>query len=106
MVVKLGSNSPSGGTDMTELPNGNGYVTGGTACSFSAATTVNGVAQSVNSTSLSWTNSSGGWTIYGIEIWDAIPVRWMYGTWVGAPISVASGNSFTVPISGVIASLT
>lgn len=106
MYVKLGSTSPAGGSDMTELPNGNGYSTGGSACTFSAATTVNGVAQSVNSAVLSWTNSSGGWTINGIEIWDAAAVRWMYGTWIGAPISIASGNSFTVPISGIIASLT
>ena len=106
MSVKLGSNSPSGGTDMTELPNGNGYTTGGQACSFTAAAAVSGVATSYNSTVLTWTNSSGGWTINGIEIWDAASVRWMYGTWVGAPISVASGNSFTVPASGIQATLT
>ena len=106
MSVKLGSNSPSGGTDMTELPNGNGYTTGGLSCSFTAAATVSGVATSYNSTSLTWMNSSGGWTINGIEIWDAASVRWMYGTWVGAPIAVASGNSFTVPPSGIQATLT
>ena len=43
MYVKLGSNSPTGGTDMTELPNGNGYTTGGQSCAFLAAATVAGV---------------------------------------------------------------
>jgi hypothetical protein len=91
---------------MTELPNGNGYTTGGTACTFTAAATVAGSATSYNSTVMSWTNSSGGWTINGIEIWDAASVRWMYGTWIGAPITVASGNSFVVPANGIIATLT
>ena len=106
--LRLGSTSPSGSSDMTELPNGNGYVTGGTACTFGAAAIVSGIPTSYNTSVLTWTNTSGGWTINGIELWDqaGTPNRWMWGTWIGAPISVANGNSFAVPASGIIATLT
>ena len=105
--MRLGSTSPSGSADMTELPNGNGYVTGGTACTFGAAAVVSGIPTSYNTSVATWTNTSGGWTINGIELWDQAgsPVRWMWGTWIGAPISVANGNSFAVPASGIIATL-
>jgi hypothetical protein len=105
--LRLGSNSPNASTTMVELPNGNGYTTGGTVCTFGSAAIVSGIPTSYNTSVLTWTNSSGGWTINGVELWDqaAIPLRWMWGTWIGAPISVASGNSFQVPASGIIASL-
>ena len=71
------------------------------------AAIVTGIPTSYNTTVLTWTNTSGGWTISGIELWDqaGTPNRWMWGTWIGAPISVASGNSFQVPASGLIATL-
>ena len=92
---------------MAELPNGNGYVTGGTACTFTTAALVSGIPTSYNSVVLTWTNSSGGWTINGVELWDqgGTPLRWMWGTWIGAPITVASGNSFQIPVNGIIATL-
>ncbi len=105
--LRLGSSSPTAAADMTELPNGNGYVTGGSACTFTNAALVSGVPTSYNSTVLTWTNSSGGWTINGVELWDqaGTPLRWMWGSWVGAPITVASGNSFQVPANGIIVTL-
>ena len=105
--LRLGSSSPTAAADMTELPNGNGYTTGGTACTFTNAAIVSGIPTSYNSVVLTWTNSSGGWTINGVELWDqaGTPLRWMWGTWVSAPITVASGNSFQVPVNGIIATL-
>ena len=105
--VRLGSNVPNASATMTELPNGNGYTTGGSASTFTNAAIVSGIPTCYNSTVLTWTNSSGGWTINGVELWDqaGTPLRWMWGSWVGAPITVASGNSFQVPASGIIATL-
>ena len=105
--MRLGSNVPNATTTMTELPNGNGYTTGGTACDFTNAAIVSGIPTCYNNTVLTWTNSSGGWTINGVELWDqaGTPLRWMWGSWVGAPITVASGNSFQVPANGIIATL-
>lgn len=105
--LRLGSNVPNASTTMQELVNGNGYTTGGTACTFSSAAIVSGLPTSSNTNIMTWTNSSGGWTINGVELWDqgGTPLRWMWGTWIGAPISVASGNSFQIPVGGIIASL-
>lgn len=61
-----------------------------------------------NSTTLSWTNGSGSsWTINGIELWDraGTPLRWMFGTWTGAPITVANGNTFQVAAGGIAVSI-
>ena len=105
--LRLGSNVPNASTTMVELPNGNGYTSGGSACTFTNAAITSGVPTSTNSTVLTWTNSSGGWTINGVELWDqgSPALRWMWGTWIGAPITVASGNSFQVPTGGIIATL-
>lgn len=99
MKVQLGSNTPSNTVNQTQLANGNGYTTGGLSCTFAAAT----LGASSNTTVLTWTNTVGGWTINGIEIWDSAgtPLRWMYGTWIGAPISVAAGNTFQVASGGI-----
>lgn len=100
MKVRLGSNSPTNISNMTELTGGTGYTTGGQACTFNAASS----ESTSNSTTLSWTNGSGGnWTINGIEIWDqaGTPLRWLQGTWIGAPITVANGNAFAVASGGI-----
>jgi hypothetical protein len=101
--VLLGSTSPSATATMTQLPNGNGYTTGGSTCTFAVAS----AEASSNTSVLTWTNTSGGWTINGIELWDSSGsgVRWLQGTWVGAPISVASGNSFSVQSGGIAVSI-
>jgi len=96
--VRLGTNAPTASVDMTEL-SGSGYTTGGSAATFSAAS---GEASS-NTTTLSWTNGGSTWTINGIELWDQAgsPVRWLFGLWTGAPITVANGNSFSVTSGGI-----
>lgn len=101
--VRLGTTAPTATTNMTELT-GTGYTTGGQAAAFSAAS----AGSSSNSASLTWTNSSGSsWSITGVELWDqaTTALRWMYGTWIGAPVTVANGNSFVVAAGALIASL-
>lgn len=101
--VRLGTNLPTASVDMTEL-SGTGYVTGGSACTFAAAS---GEASS-NTSTLTWTNGGSSWTINGIELWDQAgsPVRWLFGAWTGAPITVANGNSFSVAAGGIQVSIT
>ena len=97
--TRLGTNNPTASVDMTEL-SGTGYTTGGTVTTFAAASG----QSSSNTSTMSWTNGSGStWTINGIEIWDEAgsPVRWLFGSWTGAPISVANGNSFSVAAGGI-----
>jgi hypothetical protein len=107
--VRYGSTAPTGSTAMTETPNGGGYVTGGSNCSFTTPTTSGGGATSSNTTVLSNTNSSGSaWSIVGIELWDraGTPVRWMYGTWTGQPVTIAIGNTFQVAGSAIVTTFT
>jgi hypothetical protein len=101
--IRLGSNSGTAGSTMTEIT-GTGYTAGGSAVTFSSASG----QSSSNTGSLSWTNTSGGaWTINGLEIWDTSGggVRHLFGTWTGAPISVANTNTFSVVVGGVSVSL-
>lgn len=101
--LRLGTNVPSAGSNMTEL-SGTGYTTGGQSVSWNAPS---GQSTS-NSGALSWTNSSGSsWSIVGLEIWDVAgtPKRHLFGTWTGEPITVANGNSFAVASSAVSAAL-
>lgn len=101
--VRLGSSTPSASGTQTSIPSGSGYVTAGSACVFAAASS----GTAANTSTLSWTNSGSTWTINGIELWDQAggPVRWMFGTWTGAPLSVSTGNTFQVSAGGIVASL-
>jgi hypothetical protein len=105
MYIKLGTTVPTATVAMTELPNGGGYVTGGSAITFGSA----GSGFSSGPTSnITWTNSSGStWTIYGAELWDSagVSLRWWFGEWSGAPINIANGNQFLLAINGAVASL-
>ena len=99
----LGTSAPSATVNMTELT-GTGYTTGGTVMTFNAAS----AAATSNSSTASWTNGSGGsWSIVGIEIWgnEGTPLRHLFGSWTGQPISVANTNSFAVAAAGVTLSL-
>ena len=100
---RLGTNTPTASVAMTELT-GTGYTAGGTVMTFSSAS---GLASS-NTSTASWTNGSGSpWSIVGIELWDQAgsPLRWLFGTWTGQPISIANGNSFAVSTGGVAVSI-
>lgn len=103
LKCRLGSTNPTNIANMTEIT-GTGYTAGGNTVAFATATGSAGTTS--NSGTLTWTNSSGSsWTINGIEIWDAGPLRWLYGTWIGAPITVANGNTFSVAIGGVVVTI-
>ena len=99
----LGTSAPTATANMTEL-SGTGYTTGGTVMTFNAAS----AAATANSSSATWTNGSGGtWSLIGVEIWgnEGTPLRHLWGTWTGQPISVANTNSFQIASAGLAISL-
>ena len=101
--LRLGTSAPTATATMTELSS-TGYTTGGTVMTFNAAS----AAATSNSSTASWTNGSGGnWSLVGLEIWDqaGTPIRWLFGSWTGQPITVANTNVFAIAAAGVAASL-
>jgi hypothetical protein len=99
----LGTSAPTATANMTEL-SGTGYSTGGTVMTFNAAS----AAATANASSATWTNGSGGtWSLVGVEIWgnEGSPLRHLFGTWTGQPISVANTNSFQIAAAGIAVSL-
>jgi hypothetical protein len=102
-MIRLGSNIGTATVVMTQI-SGTGYTPGGSAITFNAAS---GQTAS-NSGALSWTNTSGSsWTIEGLEIWDTAgtPLRHLFGSWTGQPITVTTGNTFAVASGAVAVSL-
>lgn len=102
--TRLGTSAPTATSNMTELTGSGGYTTGGTVMTFNSAS----AAATSNSSSALWTNSSGGtWSLVGVEIWgnEGTPLRHMFGTWTGQPISVANTNSFQIAAAGISISL-
>lgn len=99
---RLGTSAPTATANMTELSS-SGYTTGGTVMTFNAAS----AAATSNSSTASWTNGGTTWSLVGLELWDeaGTPLRWMYGSWTGQPISVANGNTFQVAAAGIAISL-
>ena len=100
--LRLGTSAPTATSNMSELSS-SGYTTGGTVMTFNAAS----AAATSNSSTASWTNGGTTWSLVGLELWDEAgsPLRWMYGSWTGQPISVANGNSFSISAAGVEISL-
>lgn len=101
--IRLGTTTPTATVAMTQLT-GSGYTAGGSAISWNTVV----AAATTNSSSVSWTNGSGGtWNIVGLEIWDTAgtPLRHLFGTWTGQPVSVANGNVFQVAASAIAASM-
>jgi hypothetical protein len=93
--MRLGSTSPTATTNMTQS-SWTGYTAGGTAVTWTGQS---GATAASNSSSPSWTNTSGSsQTINGIELWDqaGTPLRWWQGSWTGAPITLNNGNTFNV----------
>lgn len=90
IMTANGSDTAAG----TELATSGGYTAGGTSVSMgtaaSGSVTSNGAA--------SWTNMPAT-TSTGQEQWDssASPLRTFWSPWSGGNISIASGNTFTVP---------
>ena len=101
--TRLGTNTPTATVAMTQL-SGTGYTAGGTVMTWNNPS---GLATS-NASTASWTNSSGGsWSIVGIEIWgnEGTPLRHLWGTWTGQPVSIANGNSFAIAAAGISVTL-
>jgi len=97
MKLKLTSTASTSTASGTELASGNGYVTGGQA--FSTASDASAAGSAVTcpkTTALSWTNSSGGWTIQSMELTDSAGLRIWFADFNGAPITVAVNNTFTI----------
>jgi hypothetical protein len=101
--IRLGINAPTATSNMTELGGGTGYTTGGASITWNAVST----ASTSNSSTVSWTNTGSGWSLVGLEIWDTAgtPLRHLFGTWTGQPITVSTGNTFQVAPAGIAVSL-
>lgn len=101
--IRLGTTAPTATSDMTELTGGSGYTTGGALITWN---TVSAAATS-NSNTISWTNTGSAWSIVGLEIWDTAgtPLRHLYSTWTGQPISVPTGDTFQIAAAGISAAL-
>lgn len=100
--LRLGTTAPTATSNMTELSS-SGYTSGGTVMTFNAAS----AAATSNSSTASWTNGGTTWSLVGVELWDQAgsPLRWMYGSWAGQPISIANGNTFSIAAAGIAVSL-
>jgi hypothetical protein len=101
--LRLGTNAPTATSAMTELGGGTGYTTGGSSISWNAVS----AAATSNSGTVSWTNTGSNWTLVGLEIWDiaGTPLRHFFGTWTTQPITVATGNTFSVASAGITVAL-
>lgn len=101
--LRLGTSTPSATVAMSELAGGTGYTTGGSSITWNAVA----AAATSNSNTVAWTNTGTNWTLVGLEIWDTAgtPLRHLFGTWSGQPISVATGNTFQIAPAGIAVSL-
>lgn len=104
--VRLDSTASTATTPGTELPNGGGYVTGGQTSTAPFATTSSaGSAVTIPATAaLSWPNSSGSsWTIQSLDLFDSAgtPLRYWFGNFNGAPLTIANGNTFQIAVNGI-----
>ena len=106
MRVRLCSTVGTGATAGTELANGNGYTTNGLAVPGQSTASSSGGNVTLPSGALTWTNSSGGWTIASCEIIDGANLRIWFGAFNGQPITVAAGNSFQIAANAITVSLT
>ena len=104
--IRLGTNAPNATSNMTELSGGTGYTTGGSSISWNTVT-AGAPSSTSNSGTVAWTNTGSGWSLVGLEIWDTAgtPLRHLFGTWTGQPVSVATGNTFQVAAAGCAVSL-
>lgn len=101
--LRLGTNAPTATSNMSELAGGTGYTTGGSSITWNTTS----AAATSNSNTVSWTNSGTSWSLVGLEIWDTAgtPLRHLWGTWTGQPVTVGNGNTFQVAAAGISVSL-
>jgi hypothetical protein len=106
--VRLDSGTSTASAAGTEIT-GSGSVAGGqTSSAPFASTSSAGSAVTIPHTAiLTWTNASGGnWSIQSLDLTDGAAVRTYFGNWNGAPVVVASGNTFQVAVDAISVSLT
>jgi hypothetical protein len=101
--IRLTTTAPTATTAGTELT-GTGYTTGGATIVFAAAAS----GATSNTGAVSWTNGSGStWTVQGLEVWDSAgsPLRFWFGSFTGAPISVPNGAVLQIAASAITVAL-
>jgi hypothetical protein len=101
LMTANGSGTAAG----TELAASGGYTSGAAAptVTFGAASTSTG--QAVNSTAVTVTNMPAA-TVVGVELWDSAgtPRRKWFGA-LAASKTVASGDTFTIAVGALTATL-
>jgi hypothetical protein len=103
LYLRVTITAPTAAVPGTELVSA-GYIHGGLACPFAAATTTASGAIMSNSSALSWTNGSGSpWNIVGWELYDNLGVgaRKLYGLWDSQPLVVGPGSPLNVAIGAL-----
>lgn len=99
LMTANGSDTAAG----TELATSGGYTAGGAAVtSWSSAA----AGSKASSAAVSWTSMPSS-TLTGVEEWssDGTPKRVFWGPWSGGNITVAAGNTLTIPSTSLSNSL-
>ena len=109
MFLRLNSTLSVGATEGTQIANGTGYATNGLALGASSVAAPISLVETVYlpSAQLTWNVTGSNFAaIAGLDITDnALSWSW-YGPFNNQPINVGSGNSFAVPASAVVVTLT
>jgi hypothetical protein len=98
MLARLNSTVSTASAEGTQLANGSGYTTGGSALGASTPSS-GGSSVTLPASTLSWTASGTSWSIACLDITDATPTPTWYGAFTGEPISIANGNTFAISAS-------
>jgi hypothetical protein len=102
MKVRLNSTASTAAAAGTQLT-GTGYTAGGQVLSTQSSASSGGSGVTLPATSaLTWTNSSGSsWSVVSFDLTDNAGVRLWHGSFVGQPIAVADGNTFSIGVAGI-----
>jgi hypothetical protein len=107
MFLLLTSTASTQAAAGTQITNGTGYTTNGLAFSNPCAGASGGPPPQVTmpaTAAMSWTASGANFAvIQSLEIQGSGQIRGFFGNWNGAPIAVASGNTFQVAIAAIVA---
>lgn len=99
-VIKLASAVNASAGTITEIANGNGYTTGGNSCTVTSATQSAGTYTFTLGNPAVWTATGAISNIQYAVLTDTTTgtnvAYWDYG----APVSLASGDTFTFTFSG------
>jgi hypothetical protein len=100
-LTSAASTASAAGATLT----GGGYADYVMTTSSTASASGSNVTLPAVSGGTSWNNSSGGWTIYSIEVQDNANTRAWFGNFNGAPITIAALNTFAIAQNAVTVSL-